>query len=483
MSVAKLYQVLSRRRVLGVAGGTVGAVLTAACGATPPPTAAPAPTKPAEAPKPTEAPKSGAAAPATAPAAAAPTTAPAPAAAATKPAAAAPAAATKQTTVEYWYHSDDAAWAKVIADSLDRFRQKQPAIMLKHDLLPTIVETRKKVLTSFAAGAGMPDVWFGGQEHAAEFYPAKVIIGLDDRVKGWKGSEDWLPNMPDLSRGRPSDPIGMVPSSMSVFYLYYRVDWLQEAKIKPPDTLDELLEAAKALTKAPERFGYGMRGGDSGSFGQQVGQYLKGDGVEIVKPDGTVDLDSPEAIARVQWFQEFTTKHKVTQPSALTDRFPELFAALGGGKLALVHHGLHSWRTQDDALHEKVSAIPIPKGNKRRWVLSGSSGNMVGAPSKAQDQAFELAAFLGEVEQVRPFAHQVGYGPILKSMLNDAIFKENRFYKVALDSQPNWGTFPSWHQNYPKFTDRWTPEFQRLLRSEITAEQFCKTVADVLRKG
>ena len=71
----------------------------------------------------------------------------------------------------------------------------------------------------------------------------------------------------------------------------------------------------------------------------------------------------------------------------------------------------------------------------------------------------------------------------MKSLLDDKIFKENRFYKAALDSQPGWGSFPDWHTNWPKMADRWGPEIQRLVKQEITPAQFCKIMADVLRTG
>ena len=181
--------------------------------------------------------------------------------------------------------------------------------------------------------------------------------------------------------------------------------------------------------------------------------------------------------------QLLVNKHKVTQPSALTDRFPELFAGLQGGKLAMVHHGLWSWKTQETVLKEKVSAAPIPKGKKGRFASTGVEGTIVYATSKNQDEGWKVAAFLGEPEQAKLFMYERGSGPILKTLTSDSIFKENRFYKAALDSQSGWGSFPDWHPNWPKMADRWGPEIQRLVKDEINAERFCKTMADVLRKG
>lgn len=467
-------QQLSRRRLVALGALGLAAILAACGGGLPTPTPKPPePSKPA-APAPAPPTAAPAAAP-TKPTAAVPTEAPKPAAPVTKPG---------QTVVEFWFWADDPYQASLHTDSLKKFQEKTPSIAVRTDLIVTVADQRKKLLTAFAANAGMPDVTHGTGGWLPEYYDAKMIVPLESRLKGWKTFEDWLPAIQRLSKGgRPQDQIGIVTNQILVPYLYYRADWFEEAKLKPPDTLDQMLEVARALNKPPDRYGFGFRGGDGGSLGQQIGLYLKGDGVEFVKPDNSVDLDSPEAIDRVQWYVDLVNKHKVTQPSALTDRFPELFAGLQGGKLALLHHGLWSWKTQEAVLKEKVSATPIPSGKKGRFASTGVEGSILYATSKKQDEGWQVAAFLGEPEQAKLFMYERGSGPIMKSLLDDKIFKENRFYKAALDSQPGWGEFPSWHPNWPKMADRWGPELQRLVKNEVNAERFCKNLADVLRKG
>ena len=330
----------------------------------------------------------------------------------------------------------------------------------------------------------MPDISHATGAWLPEFYDAKMIVPLESRLKSWKTYDDWLPAIQQLATGgRGQDPPGMVVNQVLIPYLYYRADWLAEANLKPPDTLDECSRSPRRSISRPERYGFGFRGGDNGSLGQQIGLYLKADGVEFVKADGTVDLDSQDAIDRVQWYVDLVNKHKVAQPSALTDRFPELFAGLQGGKLALLHHGLWSWKTQESVLKENVSATPIPSGKKGRFASTGIEGTVIYSTSTKQDQAWQVAAFLGEPEQAKLFMYERGSGPILKTLTADPIFKENRFYKAALDSQAGWGSFPDWHKNWPTMSDRWGPEIQRLVKEEINAERFCKTMAEILRTG
>jgi len=456
---------LARRQLLRGFGVTAIAAITAACGG--------GLTAPAA--KPTEQLQTG-----SKPTAAAAPPAPTEIARVAAP----PSGAGSPTELEFWFWADSPDQAMLHTDALKKFQELNPNIAVKTDLIVNVTDQRKKLLTAFAAQAGMPDCSHAPGGWVPEFYDAKLIVPLESRLRAWKTYADWLPQIQQLAAGgRSQSPPGMVVNQVLIPYLYYRADWLAAANLKPPDTLDEMLDVARALNKPPEHYGYGFRGGDNGSLGQQVGLYLKADGVQFVAADGSVDLDSADAVDRVQWYVDLVNKHKVTQPSALTDRFPELFAGLQGGKLAMVHHGLWSWKTQESVLKEKVSAAPIPKGKKGRFASTGVEGTVVYATSKYQDEAWKVAAFLGEPEQARLFMYERGSGPILKSLTSDPIFSENRFYKAALDSQPGWGNFPDWHPNWPKMSDRWGPEIQRLVKGEINPERFCKTMADILRKG
>ena len=63
----------------------------------------------------------------------------------------------------------------------------------------------------------------------------------------------------------------------------------------------------------------------------------------------------------------------------------------------------------------------------------------------------------------------------------DPIFKENRFYKAAMDSRPDWTSLPDWHRNWLKFRDTFVPMFQQVLKEEITATKMHEDLAKILR--
>jgi multiple sugar transport system substrate-binding protein len=311
-------------------------------------------------------------------------------------------------------------------------------------------------------------------------YDGEVLLPVQDYFDKWDRTSDFYPSVLEQARIKSGQPILMVPNQVLVNYYYVRLDWLKEANLQPPDTFDELILAAKALTKAPDRYGFGLRGGDQGSL-SNLGVLYQANGVKFVDEQDGVDFDSPAAIETTEKYVAMYTKDKSAQPSAPADRFPQLFAQFQSGKLAILPHALHSWRTQSEALGDKITAVAPPRGTQKRVVNAGLSGTIIYRGSKNPDAAWEFASFMAEQQQARDFSQRFGAAPVLQSIAGDAIYKENRFFKAALDSQPYWAQMPAWHRNWLKFRDTFIPMFQQVLKEEIPAQKMHEDLAKVLR--
>ena len=465
---------MTRRSMLIGLVGVTGAALATACSQPSAPAAKPAePAKPAEAAKP--------AAPAAQPAAPAakPTDAPAAAAPPSTPQPQIAPVTARSIVLTYWFWADDADQAKIITDAIDRFHKAQDKIQIKPDQLPTVADTQKKILSSAAVGQA-PDTSLGTSGWLQDMYDGDILHPIQDYFDKWERKSDFYPNVLDMARVKPGQPILFVPNHLIVNYLYVRLDWLKEANLQPPDTFEDMIKAAKAMTKAPDRFGFGLRGGDVQAI-SMLGHWYVGNGTYIVNEKDESDFDSKAAIETTEQYVAMYTKDKSAQPSAPADRFPQLFAQFQGGKLAMFQHGLHSWKVQEAALGDKITSIAIPKGKARRAVFAGAEGTLIYKGTKNPDAAWEFAKFMGETEQAKEFVIRRGAGPTLKSVGADPIFKDNRFYKAAMDSQPDWTSLPDWHRNWLKFRDTFVPMFQQVLKEEITATKMHEDLAKILR--
>jgi ABC-type glycerol-3-phosphate transport system substrate-binding protein len=101
--------------------------------------------------------------------------------------------------------------------------------------------------------------------------------------------------------------------------------------------------------------------------------------------------------------------------------------------------------------------------------------------SEHQDETWEVLKHMASPEEAFIFSVERGAGPTFQSLQEEAIYSENRFFKAALESAPYWGQLPFWHENWPAMNDRYAPEMQEVLAGNTTAEQFCQTMASVLR--
>jgi len=383
--------------------------------------------------------------------------------------------------LDYWFWADSPEQAALTTDTIDMFMEMSDSgITVNMDQIPTVADQRQKLLQSYAAGAGMPDLSMAGDSWLTEFTEAGMLVDIGEWLDGWDTFGEWLPAAARAARGKPDDPMTMVTNQLLVNYMYYRADWLDEAGLAPPDNLDQVLEVATALNDPPNHFGYGLRGGDGNGFIQQVGHYIKGNGANIISDDGEVDIDSPEAIEAVDWWIKLFTEHQVAQPSAVTDKFPDLFAALQGDKLALMHHGIWSWKIQEGALGDKISATPIPAGNAGRFVDSFGEGTCIYTTSEKQDAAWTVASYLGEKDSVRNYSLNRGGAPMLTSLSDEPEY-DNRFYQAIMSVSDDWGKYPSWHPNFTPMLSVWAPEIQGALRGEQSAEDVCVKMAEFLR--
>ena len=192
-------------------------------------------------------------------------------------------------------------------------------------------------------------------------YDGDILHPIQDYFDKWELKSDFYPNVLDMARVKPGQPILFVPNHLIVNYLYVRLDWLKEANLQPPDTFEDMIKAAKAMTKAPDRFGFGLRAGDIQGL-SMLGHWYMGNGVKFIDEKDESDFDSKAAIETTEQYAAMYTKDKSAQPSAPADRFPQLFAQFQGGKLAMLQHGLHSWKVQDAALGDKITAVVDPQG-------------------------------------------------------------------------------------------------------------------------
>ncbi len=108
-----------------------------------------------------------------------------------------------------------------------------------------------------------------------------------------------------------------IPYYTDAGLLYYRKDILDEAGVKPPKTLDELNNLAKTLKgKGGTEFGMVYQANQYEGLVCNVLEYIWGNGGDVLGPDKTVVIDSPNNQEALKLFAGMTQSDLV--PKGIT---------------------------------------------------------------------------------------------------------------------------------------------------------------------
>ena len=279
--------------------------------------------------------------------------------------------------------------------------------------------------------------------------------------------EDQLPlldNLLDLNKG-PDGKQYYLPIQYVVLYLYYRADLFKAAGLEPPKTCDEFREDAKKLTKAPETYGFGLRGGKGGW--DQWGTFVFSRGAKL-EPGG---LTTPEAIAANKWLVDMFREDKSIPPSAPNDGFQEIIAAFKAGKTAMTIHHVGSSNDLVKALGDKVSAVPAPACNGKQWTSYGDESLAVFSSSQAKDAAWKWISFLAEGQNNVEFNKATGQMTVTKSGSANWTLHQRRFVDATVQSLPFASVLPQTPATTEFVNTAWQTNMQQALTGAATPEQ------------
>lgn len=368
-------------------------------------------------------------------------------------------------TVRFWYHFDNPD--NPMTGLVDKFQKANPGIKIEAENVPW--NSYYDNLYTSIVGGNAPDAAMVKLFAQPRLIEMGALEPIKARIDAWPGKADLQDNLLSLNKA-PGGQQYYLPIQYVILYLYYRVDMFKAANLQPPKTCDEFLAAAKALTKAPDTYGFGFRGGKGGW--DQWGTFVFSSGAQLSKGG----LATPEGIKANQWLIDLYRVHKVVPPSAPNDSFQEIVAAFKAGKTAMTIHHIGSSADMVKALGDKVSAVPVPVCGPTPWTSYGDESLAIFSASKSKDAAWKWISFLAEGENNVKFNEATGQLPVTKSGAKDWKLHERRFVDATVASLPYAQVLPSTPQVTEFVNSVWGTTMQRALTGQITAEQMLKEI-------
>ncbi len=358
-------------------------------------------------------------------------------------------------------------------DTLDwlckSFNESQSGITVKRQYVP-FADFKKQLSIGMMADK-LPDiVVIDNPDHAA-FAQMGVFADLSSYIEKWPDKDDYFPG-PWKSTTLEGKNYG-IPFTSNCLALFYNVGMLDAAGVKPPETWDELRQAAGKLTKK-NVFGLGISAvrSEEGTF-----QFLPW----LLSSNAGIDaLDSPEAVKSYTFLRDLVKDGSMPK-EVINWTQADVEKQFASGKIAMMVNG--PWnipQIKTDAPDLEWNVVKIPRDKTFTSVLGGENWAVV--KKKNTDAAWKFLAYVSSLETVKESAIKFNMFPPRKDAALDKAWSSDPVMKVFMDemqyAMPR-GPHPKW----PQISDAISTALQEVLTFAKTPEEATKAAQASVEKA
>jgi multiple sugar transport system substrate-binding protein len=277
------------------------------------------------------------------------------------------------------------------------FEEQNPGIKLQIDELDA-AEMIPKVY-AMAAGGNLGDIVWTYLNTVTEHVAKGVVAPHDDLVAStsFDTSVFWPAIIQALTVDGKLYGIPNHGHFGTVIYYFNKNLWESSGAALPnPDwTVDDLVEGAKAITKAPEIWGFRAQMGS-----EHTPSYLRTFGGDVLSEDGTKALLTEEgSIAGLRWLYDLKATHQV-DPCICGDQYRENFVAGQVGAFNTTPGLVAEFsKVTDWAFEWDVTVAPLGPDGQRGSQVSGAGFCMTPpAAEKHPNETFKVLDFFSTKE-------------------------------------------------------------------------------------
>ena len=325
------------------------------------------------------------------------------------------------------YVGDNGPWHYVMVEEVAPAFEKATGIKIDFTLLP-VDPWRARLKAELNSGSSGIDIvqWSVGmagflashfddhEEVAAKIMARDPAWDWNDFLGGSKKAATYEGKM-----------IG-IPYRITTGIMHYQKHLMAAAGItKLPETFEELQNAAIALNKPPERYGFGVSARQGSAILSSFYPWLYSSGGRMVDfATGEIFINSPEVVSALEWWSDLVLKYKVVPPESLTWEYEEIVAGGQNDRYAMAHTFAPYGTLINDPKISKTgskwtwSTVPgkTDKSQSRTWV----DGHFLGVPkyAKHKDWSMEFIRMVCDKHWMRRSMER-GNAPPRGSVLRD----------------------------------------------------------------
>jgi len=280
-----------------------------------------------------------------------------------------------------------------------KFEAANPGITLRLEITTTD-GLPQRILTALQSGAA-PDIidvqhgWVNG------YAQNNLVIPVDDVIQE---REDYVPAALDYVTY--DGKLWAIPYRIETHGVIYNKGHFTEAGLdpeSPPQTWAELTEAARALTKGNERYGFAITGG--GEVGNTIFRslpFIWMNGGSIISDDMTrATVNEPAAVEAVKFYTDFFAEGLSPASTLENDGTANrrLFIAEAVSIYQSGQFDVGSIRAENPNIDIGVMPIPHPEGKDTAAILGGWSF-VIPRDANNPDEAKQVLQFLAESDNM-----------------------------------------------------------------------------------
>ena len=323
-----------------------------------------------------------------------------------------------------------------------KYMEKNPNVKIKTTLFPQRA-LEEKVAVALPAGQAA-DLIELDKMALYPYYVAGHLAPLPKEVVDWVKK-----NYPDYAVDSVTSDKGELftfPWLNSLKVMFYNKDHFKEAGInKTPDTIDEMMEMAKKLTKRDQkgnltRAGFDLRlsGGGFGTSQKYWTQVMVPYGARDLEKVGnkwTAGYDNDAGRKALQYYIDAVHKYKVDSLDFKSDA-----EAFGLGMTSMFQR--ESWVVgylAKNAPKINYGVFMMPKGPGGWGTIGNTMGLSISKSSKNKKEAFDFAMFMLNDDMSRATFGDSGWQPFRKGVNYSELYKTRPPLKTFIDAAQTQG--------------------------------------------
>jgi multiple sugar transport system substrate-binding protein len=391
-----------------------------------------------------------------------------------------------EITFAFW---GDPAEQRAYERVIDEFEAANPDVAVRGVYTPGQGEYQTKIATDFGAG-NPPDVFLINYRRYGQFAATGALEPLESRLNESESLsiEDFYEAPIEAFRYRGGE-LSCIPQNVSSLVIYYNVDLFNQYGVPLPQdgwTWDDFIAAAKALTMdlngdgANDQHGVGVEA----SF-IRYAPFIWMNGGEVVDDvDNPTELtlDTPEALAAIQWFVDLgITNHNVVPTEAEVLAIDDETRFMNG-TTAMLFQSRRVVPTLREGIRDfqwDVVSLPLPPSGERASILHSDAFCMAAA-SERKDETWRFIEFAMSQTGQTILAQTGRTVPALKAIAESEVFLGSGVAGVGiaaapanarafLDTIPDIRRVPN-ISTWIEVEDAWNTAFKRAFYVELDIE-------------